>query len=109
MRDDNLRSLLRHEVWVERPVVAVNEGNPTTPHYEREATARRALVQPLTGTLRSELPGRLPEATHVVYLEEMVEAGERLLWGDERFEVQACENQGGQGHHFRAVIKADRH
>ena len=51
MKDGNLRALLRHEVWVERPEVEAIEGNPTRPRYVRENTARRALVQPLMAML----------------------------------------------------------
>lgn len=108
MRDRNLLALLRHEVWVERPEVAVVEGNPARPHYVREAKARRALVQPLGGTLKMELAGKLPEATHLVYLEEAVEAADVVVWDAQRYEVQACEDEGGQGHHWRAVVREDR-
>lgn len=105
MRDVNLRGLLRDEVWVERVEVGAVEGNPTTPQYVREEAARRALVQPLTGMLREGLTGKLPEATHVVYLEEAVAAAEVLVWGEMRLEVLACEDEGGQGHHWRAVVR----
>lgn len=109
MRDGNLRALLRHEVWVERPEVEAIEGNPTRPRYAREGKARRALVQPLAGTLKAELAGKLPEATHLVYLEEAVDAGDVLVWGEARYEVQVCEDAGGQSHHWSAVVREYRH
>lgn len=106
MRDGNLRVMLRDEVWVERPEVGIVEGNPAAARYVREAEARRGLVQPLTGTLRGGLAGKLPESTHVVYLEVAVEAADVVVRGAERYEVLACEDEGGQGHHWRAICAA---
>ncbi|MHB8996915.1 MAG: hypothetical protein ACYC63_16855 [Armatimonadota bacterium] len=105
MRDANLGAMLRDEVWVERPEVTVVEGNPTTPRYVREAAARRGLVQPLTGKLAAELIGKLPESTHVVYLEEAVEAADVLVCEGVRYEALSCEDEGGQGHHWRVVVR----
>ena len=99
--------MLHDEVWVERPVVATVRGNPTAPRYVREKAARRALVQPLTGALRADLAGKLPESTHVVYLEAALEAADVVVCGEERYEVLACEDEGGQGHHWRAVVRRE--
>jgi hypothetical protein len=55
--------------------------------------------------LAAELIGKLPESTHVVYLEAAVEAADVLECEGVRYEALSCEDEGGQGHHWRVVVR----
>jgi len=112
MDDRNLQALLKHSAYVDRAATAIGAGlDPLSPSYVRETGPIPALVQPLRGDLAATVAGQLPEATHVVYLE----GGVQLAPGDvlvvqagveeRRFEVLAVEDEGGQGHHLRVVVR----
>lgn len=108
MVDANLRSLLTETAYVERAETAIGGGlDPLSPQYVRQGGALPALVQPLHGDLAVTVAGKWPEATHVAYLEAgvVVEAGDALAVGERRYEVLAVEDEGGQGHHLRLVVK----
>jgi len=112
MGDPGLRMVLKHSAYVARAEVAVGAGlDPKSPQYVPGDGPVPALVQPLRGTLAATVAGQLPEATHVVYME----GGVRVDPGDvvtveaglqeRRFEALAVEDEGGQGHHLRVVVR----
>jgi len=113
MSDRNLTMMLKHSAYVERAAIAVGAGlDPKSPLFERGLGPIPALVQPLRGSLAHTVLGKLPEATHVVY----IEGGVQLEPGDvlaveagieeRRYEVLTVEDGGGQGHHLRVVVRA---
>ncbi|MCE5237318.1 hypothetical protein LLH23_02375 [bacterium] len=113
MEDVNLRMVLSQAAYVDRAETAIGTGlDPLSPRYARDAAALPALVQPLRGDLVVTVAGKLPEATHVVYLE----GGVQLRPGDvlavaegaseRKYEVLDVEDEGGQGHHLRVVVRS---
>jgi hypothetical protein len=110
--DVNLRLVLKHSAYVQRAQTAIGAGlDPLSTQYVAGEGPVPALVQPLRGDLLATVAGRLPDATHVVYLE----GGVQLAPGDvlvveagaveRRFEALDVEDEGGQGHHLRVVVK----
>ena len=78
MVDANLRQMLQQTAYVDRAEVGVNGMDPLSPEYARQSGPLPALVQPLRGDLAATVAGKLPEATHVVYLQ----AGPTIVAGD---------------------------
>jgi len=113
MEDVNLRMVLSQAAYVERAESAIGTGlDPLSPRYVRDAAVLPALVQPLRGDLVATVAGTLPEATHVVYLEGNVQLspGDVLAVtegaSERKYEVLSVEDEGGQGHHLRVVVRS---
>jgi len=78
MADPNLRQMLKQTAYVDRAEMGLAGLNPLSPQHVRRTGPVPALVQPLRGDLAATVAGRLPEATHVGYLE----AGPEIVPGD---------------------------
>jgi hypothetical protein len=70
--------MLQQTAYVDRAEVGASGLDPLSPEYVRQSKPLPALVQPLRGDLAATVAGKLPEATHVVYLE----AGPKIIPGD---------------------------
>ncbi len=112
MPDQNLQQLLRQTAYVERAQIALGgAGNPLSPQFVRETEPRAVLVQPLRGELAATLMGKLPAATHVGYMAApaAVAPADVLVVvapeAEARYEILAVEDEGGQGHHLRLILK----
>ena len=111
MDDRNLQALMNRRAWIEQAEAGVGGGSDVlSPRYVRQAEAVRVAVQPLRGELAVTVAGKLPEATHVVYLEAgpEVRPGDVLaveaVGAEQRYEVLCVEDDGGRGHHLRLVV-----
>jgi len=111
--DVNLRLVLKHSAYVQRAQTAIGAGlDPLSTQYVAGEGPVPALVQPLRGDLVATVAGKLPEATHVVYLEGNVQLspGDVLAVtegaSERKYEVLSVEDEGGQGHHLRVVVRS---
>ena len=78
MVDANLRQMLQQTAYVDRAEIGTSRLDPLSPEWVRQTGPLPALVQPLRGDLAATVAGKLPDATHVAYLE----AGPKIVPGD---------------------------
>lgn len=112
MPDQNLQRLLRQTAYIERAQIALGgAGNPLSPQFVRATEPCAVLVQPLRGDLAATLMGKLPAATHVGYMAApaAVAPADVLVIvapeAEERYEILTVEDEGGQGHHLRLILR----
>lgn len=97
MRDECFAGLLDDSAHVLRPEVTLSgRGSPRHPVYQHVEGAVACAIQPVAGTLRETVVGRLEQATHVAYLGPRdVRAGDLLAECLAQGSLAEASEQGG--------------